>query len=330
MALAGGAQIRHSAEGRAGCTGPDDGVTMAFTRRTRRRVSAVVACLLVPGDARRSVEIETMRAVSDLTNWLRPQMLSGFAVLCLLVSDAAAQSDQGEWKALAVAAVPVESPVLQTHLFPPRSARRPGNAAVLLERIAVYGNGSVAEERRRRASDLMELPKSEFDPSKARAAVRPPIHGLQRAAYRSFASWEYPLGEVRFGSILLPGISKIRTELLVLALEARCEAAEGNTEAALDRVATGFGVVDHVQSVPISVAKVSAYEMAVPLLQVVEETIEQQDCPNLYWALQSLPDPLVDTKSLVDWWRRSPISALARCIAARKAAFGCPVAGTEP
>jgi len=247
-----------------------------------------------------------MCRVRVLLKWFPIQQIAGIALACAVTTNSLAQSADEKSKALAVTAAQITDPLLQSRLFPPRSIRRQGNAAVLLERIAVYLDDDEAGEKRRAASKFLKLPKSEFSPSRAREVFRPAIHGLQCAAYRRYADWEYPLSEARFQSIILPSAPKIQIELRALALEARCKIAEGEPEAALERVATGLGVVDHFQSIPMALTKHLACEMAAPFLQVIEETIEDPGCPNLLWSLHALPSPLVDTKPLVDWWRRAP------------------------
>jgi hypothetical protein len=81
-----------------------------------------------------------------------------------------------------------------------------------------------------------------------------------------------------------------------LALRARLEAAEGNTDRAVRALQTGFALARHVGESPSVAASLSGADIATAMIRELELLPAREQAPNLYWALADLPRPFLDLR----------------------------------
>src|SRR5262249_26458559 len=108
--------------------------------------------------------------------------------------------------------------------------------------------------------------------------------------------WQYTLDAGDPVQILLPDLQEMRTFGRLLALKARAEVADGNFSEAVRTLETGFAFSAHVNEAPFLINNLVALSSANQLLDVLLELAERPDAPNLYWALATLPRPLIDPR----------------------------------
>ena len=96
--------------------------------------------------------------------------------------------------------------------------------------------------------------------------------------------------------MLLPDCQSMRQWARVLKFKARVEIAEHAYDQAVDTIETGIAFGRHVGQGPFMINYLVGNAICSLMLDCAEELIAQPGAPNLYWALTSLPRPLLSTR----------------------------------
>jgi hypothetical protein len=144
---------------------------------------------------------------------------------------------------------------------------------------------------------LPDLRKDAAGAGKKYAWIKAPsgIFGmLERGARCESCDWDIPIREQEFYSILLPDIQTARSSASIIAARARLEIADGNYDEAVHTLQTGYAFGRHVAHGPTLIQGLVGVSIATQMSSQVETLLQQPGAPNLYWALASLPRPLID------------------------------------
>jgi hypothetical protein len=93
--------------------------------------------------------------------------------------------------------------------------------------------------------------------------------------------------------VLLPDVQQLRTLGRALKVRLRAEVALGRFDKAIRTAATMFALARHLGDHPTFIANVVGIATASSTIEPLEEMLEKPGCPNLYWALASLPTPFI-------------------------------------
>ena len=93
--------------------------------------------------------------------------------------------------------------------------------------------------------------------------------------------------------VLVPDVQELRSLSQALKVRMRAEVALGRFDDALRTAKTIFALARHLGEHPTFVGNLVGFATATAAVGPLEEMLEQPGCPNLYWALTHLPDPLV-------------------------------------
>jgi hypothetical protein len=194
----------------------------------------------------------------------------------------------------------IETPVLKYRLFPAEAERQRGNAAPILLRLPwdqvpwmtnVYPN---LEQWGDLPLDAPEWQSWHGD----FGAVFPDrfYSEMKRAAFREDASWEYPIHETPSPyMVLLPDVQGMRGFLgRGLSARIRYHLSRGELDAAREGILVGFANSRHLAQTPFLITQLVALALHRIMLDRTMELISQPDSPNLYWALSTLPDSLIE------------------------------------
>jgi hypothetical protein len=196
----------------------------------------------------------------------------------------------------------VESPPLSYRLFPSEEELKAGNAAPILLRLPweqtiwmtkVFPTLHEWEARPLTAPEWKDagnvLPTTFFNE-------------MRRAAYRRDAAWEYPIGEQVGYSILLPDVQGLRFFLKDgLSVRIRYHLIRGELDQAREGILVGLANGRHLAQTPFFVNQLVATVVQRAMLDRTSELIAQKDSPNLYWALSTLPDSLIELERAADF-----------------------------
>jgi len=92
---------------------------------------------------------------------------------------------------------------------------------------------------------------------------------------------------------LLPDVQMTRALARALQVRFRAEIAGGRIDDALRTAKTMFAMARHLGDHPTLIGELVGIAIASIAITPLEELLEQPNCPNLYWALTNLPNPLV-------------------------------------
>src|SRR5262249_25148718 len=93
--------------------------------------------------------------------------------------------------------------------------------------------------------------------------------------------------------LLLPDLQKMRMLAAELKDRFHEEVVRGRFDDALRTAKTMFAMSRHMGEHPTLIGDLVAIAMATITIGTLEEMLEHPGCPNLYWALTNLPDPLI-------------------------------------
>jgi hypothetical protein len=119
---------------------------------------------------------------------------------------------------------------------------------------------------------------------------------MKRAAFRREATWEYPIHETPTPYlILLPDVQGLRGFLGAgLSARIRYHLSRGELDQAREGILVGLSNSRHLAQTPFLVNQLVALAIQRIMLERTGELIAQSRSPNLYWALSTLPDSLIE------------------------------------
>lgn len=190
-------------------------------------------------------------------------------------------------------------PPLKYALVPAYGDLQPGNAATSYYRaITLLPNASKPFEDE---SKWVELPLAEFPCDEARKWLeqyRNTLEEVRIATFRETCDWNHRVRELRgldTVNFMLPEMNRLREIARVLRLKARLEIAERRFDDALATMTMGYRLAKNLEESPLLISALVGIAIAKIMEPCVIDWIEA-DGPNLYWALASLPDPLIDIR----------------------------------
>jgi hypothetical protein len=120
------------------------------------------------------------------------------------------------------------------------------------------------------------------------------LRQADRAARMDKPDWQILLKLRTDGiSLLLPDVQKLRAIAQALQGRFREEIAARRFDDALVTAKTMFAIARHMNEHPTLIGSLVGVAIAQVAIGPLEELLELPGCPNLYWALTSLPNPLV-------------------------------------
>lgn len=192
-------------------------------------------------------------------------------------------------------------PPLRYTLIPAYGDLQPGNAATSYYRAITLLPRDATETFGDEQQDWRDVPLAEFPCEKARDWLNNydvVLSELRVATVRETCDWNHRVRELQGldpVSFLLPEMSKIRELARILRVKARLEIAERRFDDALATMTTGYRLAENTGKSPLLISVLVGISVARIMEPCVTDWIEAGG-PNLYWALASLPDPLIDIR----------------------------------
>ena len=197
---------------------------------------------------------------------------------------------------LTIHARAIETPVLKYRLFPAEAEIKAGDAVPILLRLPweqTHWMNEVFPKLQEWESRPLDAPEW-----KSSGGLLPErfFSEMKRAAFRRDAHWEYPIGETSsVYLILLPDAQGLRGFLgRGLAARIRYHLSRGELDQAREGILIGLANARHLAQTPFYVNQLVALAIHQTMLDRTGELISQPNSPNLYWALSTLPDSLIE------------------------------------
>lgn len=194
------------------------------------------------------------------------------------------------------------SPALKYRLLPGRLEQKRGNAAVHYGKVTAeewtfFSNSKLRDQ----LDDWQQAPLEELRGGKVNLPTQGAIEdSIRRGALCMDCDWLLPVGDVPYYSMLLPEAQQARGFGRILAVRARIQIADHNYDDAVTTLQTGYALGRHVATGETIVNGLVGIAICGLMNEQVTEYVQQLGSPNLYWALSTLPTPLVDSQRAID------------------------------
>jgi hypothetical protein len=208
---------------------------------------------------------------------------------------------------LSVSPAAAPKPALRYALLPELAEMKPGNPVqgylkCYLEQYRFVFD----EEEFDRRKTLLAMPLDELPAPDLRELGHSTLDQLDRAARLDNPDWQILLALRADGFFSeLPDLRAMRTLARALQARLRAEVAGGRLDDAIRTAKTMFAMARHVGEYSTVIGNLVGGSIANMALQPLDAMLEHPDCPNLYWALSHLPDPLIPIKRAVEGERMS-------------------------
>lgn len=115
------------------------------------------------------------------------------------------------------------------------------------------------------------------------------------AARKEYCDWDLPLREYNFATHI-PELQRMRDLARLVAFKARIEISRGQIDLAADTLRTGLAMARHAAQGQTLINGLVGSAISGLMYAQLQELIQRPNCPNLYWSLTALPEPLVDLR----------------------------------
>lgn len=198
-------------------------------------------------------------------------------------------------------------PSLKYILVPRQEDRRPGNAASYYYRALLAMNTGPGGRLkplfdpknydRWMTGPMDQFPKDEVVRFLQR--FRSTFRNLHIAAYREQCDWSWriqDLNGIDAIAFLIEELQESRSLARVLVLKIRVAIAEKRYDDAIDWMRVGYKLAQDVAEPPTLINDLMGSAIGSMITAEVRNLIASPKSPNLYWALSSLPSPMIDVR----------------------------------
>jgi len=195
-------------------------------------------------------------------------------------------------------------PAMVYRLLPRRLDQKTGNAALLYNSAAALCPDKEPEDVSEKISEWRDLPVDQLprkEVEKVLSSFSNSFHYVALAAQRADCQWEMPL-EDGF-SLQLPNLSTFRRITFAMQLQIRLKIADGQTDQAIELLQQGLYMGRSIARGPTVIQDLVGASISRLMLEEVEGLMQMPGSPNLYWALTSLPTPMIDMRSSLEYER---------------------------
>ena len=193
------------------------------------------------------------------------------------------------------------SPALRYILIPDYADIKPGNAVPFYYR-AIMRLGDIDPKIISRMQTLAKLPASKLDLAEADQTLKffsGVLDELRIAVHRERCDWDWRLRD-RTGegqtTFILQEIQEMRDFGRLLSLQSAVSLARRDFDASVESLMMGYRLAQDVGRPGILVNDLVGIAIAGVMNARVVDFIDTQGSPNLYWAIASLPRPLVSMR----------------------------------
>ncbi len=196
---------------------------------------------------------------------------------------------------LTVQPAPAAQPALRYLLLPELKEMNPGNPIQnYLKCFMEQQNFFFDKEASTRRDQLLSMPLKELPAKEVQNYGGSALTQADWAARLDKPDWQTLLKLKAEGvSLLLPDVPSLRRLGDALKVRFRAEVALGRFDDALRTAKTMFALARHLGEHPTLIGDLVGMAVANTAIGPLEEMLEQPGCPNLYWALTNLPNPLI-------------------------------------
>ena len=198
-------------------------------------------------------------------------------------------------------------PSLKYRFWLPQYKLKPASALLHFSRALVMWHGFSAEQRNKIQQwsfDEEEYRPTASELAKAVDELANVYAELDSLALAEDFTWDHRLRDLNGPGMymyLLPEVQQSRDLARLLRLRVRHHVQQGELDAAITALQAGFKLGAFVGQGETLVQQLVGIAIVGIMVDEVQHMISMPDCPNLYWALATLPRPVVDIRESVQF-----------------------------
>jgi hypothetical protein len=189
-------------------------------------------------------------------------------------------------------------PALKYQLLPELREMNPGNP--ILGYLRCFGDQNsffFGQEEQKRREKWLETPLKDLPVNELRHYGGAALRLADYAARLDMPDWQIlPRLKTEGFFTLVPDLQQMRVLMYTLQVRFRGEVADGRLDDALRTARTMFALARHTGKNPTLIGNLVGIALAHVTIGALDELLQQPGCPNLYWALTDLPQPLIDLR----------------------------------
>lgn len=227
------------------------------------------------------------------------------------VPDETAQHNPNAPREIQLSLTPAAEPLpaLKYELLPGPMQRKPGNAATNYYRALLHAQqvrSSVAKAEQDKHNQEYEQwfsgplnDSTKLDMRKWVGYYQAALAETKSAAYCEECKWNLRIQDLRgldTITFLLHDFQGMRDLGRVLKFRARLEVSDGKLDEAIESTRQGFQLARDTAEPELLINSLIGIAIANMMGEELIEIIDQPGSPNLYWAIASLPKPLIDLR----------------------------------
>ena len=225
-----------------------------------------------------------------------PRILLCFAAIAAFALPCRAEQTSSAFETLIrlnVRPAPAPKPALRYRLLPELKEMHPGNPiqsymkCIMEQKKFFFDEEAFQHREKLLTKPLEELPAQEL-PYDGRVV----LSQVDWAARLDNPDWQILLKlKVEGFEVLLPEVQQIRAMQRALQVRLRTEIAQCRFDDVIRTEKTLFAIARHLGEHPTLIGDLVGIAIAAVAISHLDEMLQQPGCPNLYWALTSLPSP---------------------------------------
>ena len=204
-------------------------------------------------------------------------------------------------------------PALKYQLCPPYGDLQPGDATPHYYR-ALLMDAELPSDLKKQYVDRLEEWHGRDEAS--RDEMRKWLTNYQQvykellnATYRERVEWDLRIRDLKGMdtiSFLLPDAQRMRDLGRMLQVKCRLEVADGNIDDAIETLRVGYRLAQAAARTPTLINDLVGVAISFMMTSELTQLVARPDAPNMYWAIASLPHPVIDMREAMDWERTVP------------------------
>jgi tetratricopeptide (TPR) repeat protein len=158
-----------------------------------------------------------------------------------------------------------------------------------------------ADFNQKQFSDWRSLPPDQLPTKEIESELKklkPTLDLLTQAAGCKQCNWPF----IKPGTVskqFMDDLSKYRQCAFILDVQTRLQIAQGQYDQAMNTLKISLAMAKNLGDAPTLIQGLVGIAIAALNLSSIDQFIQSENAPNLYWALEGLPQPLVDVNKAI-------------------------------
>lgn len=191
------------------------------------------------------------------------------------------------------------NPAFRYRFYPTIAQLNPGSGYLYFARALLLDSQTSAELRKNFANESEAMTVPLDSRKKTLAGYHHVFRELERFAMCEDLSFDHRIRDLHGSeiySMLLPEVQDARHMVRLIRFRAETQLLEGDFEGAFHSILIGFRIAEHLGKGETLIQQLVSIAAQGMMLETVMDAIQTKDCPNLYWALASIPRPLCNVR----------------------------------